>query len=252
MNPVSRRKLITGGVAAAAGVSGLAVADRLARRYGLIPPDHGGLFGPGETLTYACQRLLTVHLPLHQFPRSMISKAPFANETAPPTEEFKRQQAAGFKDWRLTVDGMVARPLSLSISDLRSMGTRSQITEIACEEGWSYIAEWIGTPLEQVLREAGVHPQARYIAYFSSQSDWWDSIDIVEAQHPQTLLTWGMNGGDLPAPFGGPLRMRVPRQLGYKNVKYLTRITATDSMKKFGDGRGSVEPEAGYAWYAGI
>jgi DMSO/TMAO reductase YedYZ molybdopterin-dependent catalytic subunit len=252
MNSVSRRRLITTGLAAAAGASGLAVADRVARRYGLIPPDHCGVYGPGETLTYAAQRLLTTHSLAREFPRSMISSAPFANEIAPPTDEFKRHQATGFSDWRLTVDGMVAHPLSLSVADLHHMALRSQITEVACEEGWSYIAEWIGTPLADVLHEAGLHPQARYIAYFSIEQPWWDSLDLSDAFHPQTLLTWGMNDGDLPVGFGGPLRMRVPRQLGYKNVKFLTRITATDSMKNFGKGLGSASPEAGYAWYAGI
>jgi DMSO/TMAO reductase YedYZ molybdopterin-dependent catalytic subunit len=252
MNPVSRRRLITTGLAAAAGASGLAIADRVARRYGLIPPDHCGVYGPGETLTYAAQRLLTPHSLAREFPRSMISAAPFANEIAPPTDEFKRHQAAGFSDWRLTIDGMVAHPLSLSLADLRHMPLRSQITEVACEEGWSYIAEWIGTPLADVLREAGLHPQARYIVYFSIERPWWDSLDLSDAFHPQTLLTWGMNDGDLPVGFGGPLRMRVPRQLGYKNVKFITRITATDSMKNFGRGLGSASPEAGYAWYAGI
>jgi DMSO/TMAO reductase YedYZ molybdopterin-dependent catalytic subunit len=252
MKSISRRKLITTGLAAAAGVSGLAVADRLARRYGLIPPDGCGVYGPGETLTYAAQRLLTSHSPAREFPRSMISKTPFANETSPPSEEFKRHQAAGFSDWRLAVDGMVERPLSLSIADLRSLALRNQITEVACEEGWSYIAEWIGTPLSEVLKEAGVLPQVRYIVYRSIQPDWWESIDMADALHPQTFLTWGMNDGDLPVSFGGPLRMRVPRQLGYKSVKYLVRLTATDSMKKFGKGLGSASPEAGYAWYAGI
>jgi DMSO/TMAO reductase YedYZ molybdopterin-dependent catalytic subunit len=252
MSQISRRKLITTGLAATAGVSGLAIAAGLARRYGLIPPDHSGLYGAGETLTYACQRLLTAHTPAHEFPRSMISKAPFANEVAPPSEEFKRHQALGFADWRLAVDGMVARPLSVSVADLRALAVRSQITEVACEEGWSYIAEWIGTPLALVLREAGIHPAARYIVYFSIEHDWWESIDMADALHPQTILTWGMNDGDLPVGFGGPLRLRVPRQLGYKSVKYITRITATDSMKKFGKGLGSASPEAGYAWYAGI
>ena len=129
---------------------------------------------------------------------------------------------------------------------------RSQITEVVCEEGWSYVAEWIGTPLHEVLREAGALPQARYVAYFSIEKDSWDSIDMADAHHPQTLLTWGMNDGDLPAPFGGPLRMRVPRQLGYKSVKFINRLTVTDSMKSFGKGLGSVSPEYGYAWYAGI
>jgi DMSO/TMAO reductase YedYZ molybdopterin-dependent catalytic subunit len=252
MSGISRRKLITSGLAAAAGVAGLAAADRIAKKFGLIPPDHGGVYGPGETLTYAAQRLMTRHTLAREFPRGMISKMPFANETAPPSKEFLAHQAVGFADWRLTVDGMVAHPLSLSVADLRAMGRRSQITEVVCEEGWSYIAEWIGTPLSQVLEEAGILPQTRYIAYFSIQKFAWDSIDMADALHPQTLLTWGMNDGDLPVGFGGPLRIRVPRQLGYKSVKFLTQITATDSMKKFGKGMGSSSPEFGYAWYAGI
>jgi DMSO/TMAO reductase YedYZ molybdopterin-dependent catalytic subunit len=252
MSQISRRKLVTMGLAATAGVSGLAVAGRLAKRYGLIPPDHGGIYGPGETLTYACQRVLTSHSLAREFPRSMISKTPFANETAPPSEEFKRSQAGGFSDWRLAVDGMVSQSVSFSLADLRHLPVRSQITEVACEEGWSYIAEWIGTPLREVLQEAGVLPQARYIVYYSAQRDWWESIDMADALHPQTLLTWGMNDGDLPVSFGGPLRMRVPRQLGYKSVKYVVRLTVTDSLKGFGKGLGSAAPEAGYAWFAGI
>ncbi len=249
---ISRRKLITTGLAAAAGVSGLAATGLAMRRHGLIPPDHCGVYGPGETLTYAAQRLLTRHSLAREFPRSMISKRPFANEVAPPSDAFKRLQANRFADWRLAVDGMVARPLSVSLSDLRALPFRSQITEVACEEGWSYIAEWIGTPLGEVLNEAGLLPQARYLVYFSIDSNWWESIDLADALHPQTLLTWGMNDGDLPVPFGGPLRLRVPRQLGYKSVKYIVRLTATDSLKGFGKGLGSASPEAGYAWYAGI
>ena len=249
---ISRRKLITTGLAAAAGVSGLAATGLAMRRHGLIPPDHCGVYGPGETLTYAAQRLLTRHSLAREFPRSMISKRPFANEVAPPSDAFKRLQVNRFADWRLAVDGMVARPLSVSLSDLRALPFRSQITEVACEEGWSYIAEWIGTPLVEVLNEAGLLPQARYLVYFSIDSNWWESIDLADALHPQTLLTWGMNDGDLPVPFGGPLRLRVPRQLGYKSVKYIVRLTAADSLKGFGKGLGSASPEAWYAWYAGI
>jgi DMSO/TMAO reductase YedYZ molybdopterin-dependent catalytic subunit len=252
MKPISRRKLLTGGAIATAGVAGLVAADRIAHRYGLVPPDCGGAFGPGETFTYAAQRVLTRHSLAREFSRGMISKAPFANETAPPSDAFKLHQAAGFRDWRLAVDGMVARPGQFSLADIKSLGFRSQITEIACEEGWSYIAEWIGTPLSDVLREVGALPQARYVVYRSIQEDWWESIDMADARHPQTLLTWGMNDGDLPVGFGGPLRLRVPRQLGYKSVKYITRITVTDSLKSFGKGLGSASPEGGYAWYAGI
>ena len=252
MKSVSRRTLITTGLAAAAGATSLFAAGRVARRYGLVPPDCHGAYGAGETLTYAAQRLLTRHSMAREFPRSMISKMPFMNEVAPPSDEFKKLQAGRFNDWRLTVDGMVARPLTLSMSDLRSLPTHRQITEVVCEEGWSYVAEWIGTPLSGILREAGPLPQARYVAYFSIQPDWWDSLDMADAHHAQTFLTMGMNDGDLPVGFGGPLRLRVPRQLGYKSVKYVTRLTVTDSMKGFGKGLGSAAPEGGYAWFAGI
>jgi DMSO/TMAO reductase YedYZ molybdopterin-dependent catalytic subunit len=252
MSNISRRKLITTALAATAGVAGLATASRIARRYGLIPPDSGGIYGPGETLTYAAQRILTRHSLAREFPRSMISEKPFGNEIAPPSEAFKRHQATGFYDWKLSVDGMVAHPTSFSLSDLKSLPTHSQITEVVCEEGWSYVAEWIGTPLSSVLDAVGVLPQARYVVYFSIEPDWWESVDMADAAHPQTFLTMGMNDGDLPVRFGGPLRLRVPRQLGYKSVKYITRITATDSLKSFGKGLGSASPEGGYAWYAGI
>jgi DMSO/TMAO reductase YedYZ molybdopterin-dependent catalytic subunit len=252
MTDISRRKLIWTGLGAAAGVSGLAVATRLAEKYGLVPPDHGGIFGAGETLTYAAQRLLTRHSMAREFSRSQISKPPFPNEMAPLSDAFKRLQAGGFVDWRLTVTGMVDRPTSFSLAEIKSYPSRSQITMVQCEEGWSYIAEWIGVPLSHVLNLVGVHPQARYVAYFSIDPNWWESMDMADAMHPQTFLTYGMNGGELPVGNGGPLRMRVARQLGYKSVKFITHLTVTDSMKKFGKGLGSAEPEAGYAWYAGI
>ncbi len=252
MSKISRRKLFTTGLAAAAGVSGLAAAASIAKRYGLVPPDSGGIYGPGETLTYAAQRLLTTHSLAREFPRSMISKAPFANEVSPLNDTFKGLHAGGFADWRLALDGMVARPASLSLADLKSFAVSRQITEVVCEEGWSYIAEWIGTPLRDILNASGLLRQARYLVYFSIDRDWWESIDMADALHPQTLLTWAMNDGDLPVPFGGPLRLRVPRQLGYKSVKYITHLTVTDSLKGFGKGLGSASPEGGYAWYAGI
>ena len=252
MSKISRRGMIKAGLAAAAGVSGLGVAALLAQKYGLVPPDHGGIWGFGETLTYGAQRLLTRHSLAREFPSSMISKPPFANEMAPPSDAFKRLQAEGFADWRLTVDGMVERPSSFSLAQLKSYPRRSQTTILACEEGWSYIAEWIGVPLSHILDAVGVLPQARYVMYHSFEPDWWDSIDMADALHPQTYLAYGMNGGDLPVGNGGPLRMRVPRQLGYKSVKFVSHLTVTDSMKKFGKGLGSAAPEAGYAWYAGI
>lgn len=252
MSLISRRKLITTGIAAAAGVSGVAVAAKLARHRGLIPPDSSGIWGPGETLTYAAQRLLTRHSRAREFSRSEISEKPFANEVAPLGDEFNRLQAANFVDWRLTVDGMAARPTTFSLAEIRSFPTSSNITMIGCEEGWTYIAEWEGVPLSHILERVGALPQVRYVVYRSIQPDWWESIDMADALHPQTLVTHRMNGADLPVPFGGPLRLRVPRQLGYKSVKYITRLTLTDDLKKFGKGLGSAAPEGGYAWYAGI
>ena len=252
MSEISRRKLITTGLAATAGISALGVAAKLAGKYGLIPPDHGGIYGLGETLTYASQRLLTRHSLAREFSRSQISKRPLPNEMAPLSDAFKRLQAGNFADWRLTIDGMVARPAAFSLDQLKSHPSHTQITMLQCEEGWSYIAEWNGVRLSHVLDLVGVLPQARYVAYFSIEPDWWDSIDMADALHPQTFLTYGMNGGELPVGNGGPLRLRVPRQIGYKNIKFITHMTVTDSVNKFGKGLGSAAPEGGYAWYAGI
>jgi DMSO/TMAO reductase YedYZ molybdopterin-dependent catalytic subunit len=165
---------------------------------------------------------------------------------------FQRHKATRFADWRLAVDGMVAQPRSFSIAELKSFPARSQITRLACEEGWSYIAEWIGVPLSHVLELVGAAAKAKYVFYFSIQPDWWESIDMADALHPQTLVMYTMNGGELPIGNGGPLRLRVPRQLGYKSLKYITRLTVTDNVKRFGKGLGSAEPEGGYSWYAGI
>jgi len=252
MSQISRRKLITTGLAVAAGASGLAVAAKVAQGSGLIPPDAGGLYGPGETLTYAGQRLLNRHAMAREFSRSQISKDPFANEVDPLGDEFNRLQAAGFVDWRMTVDGMAARPTTFSLAEIKSFPTSTHVTMIGCEEGWTYIAEWTGVPLPYILERVGALPQVRYVVYRSFQPDWWESIDMADALHPQTLIAHRMNGGELPVPFGGPLRLRVPRQLGYKNVKYITRLTLTDSLKPFGKGLGGAASDGGYAWYAGI
>lgn len=252
MSDISRRKLITTGLAVAAGGSGVAVAAALARRSGLIPPDCHGFYGPGETLTYAAQRLLNRNAMAREFSRSQISANPFANEVDPLGDEFKRLQAASFVDWKVTVDGMAARPTMFSLAEIRSYPASSHITMIGCEEGWTYIAEWTGVPLSYILDRVGALPQARYVVYRSIQPDWWESIDMADALHPQTVFAHRMNGSELPVPFGGPVRLRIPRQLGYKSVKYITRLTLTDNLKAFGKGTGGGASDGGYAWYAGI
>ena len=255
---ITRRKLLATGVATAAGVSALALAARIAERYGLIPPDHQGILGIGESLTYASQRILTSHHSLaREFNRSEISKiAPVLGEP-PVIETYQRLRAGGFAEWRLVVDGLVASPASFSLAELKRFPAGSQITHQACEEGWSFIAEWTGVPLSYVLNLVGALPPARYVVFTPYENDdppnvWWESIDMADAWHPQTLLAYGMNGSDLPIPHGAPLRLKVPRQLGYKNTKYLHRITVTDTVKNIGKGLGGAFPEDGYSWYAGI
>jgi DMSO/TMAO reductase YedYZ molybdopterin-dependent catalytic subunit len=236
----------------AAGASGIAVAAKVAQHHGLIPPDAGGIYGPGETLTYAAQRLLNRHSMAREFSRDEISKNPFANEVDPLGDEFKRLQTGSFVDWRVTVDGMAERPASFSLAEIKSFPASTQVTMIGCEEGWTYIGEWTGVPLAYILNRVGALPQVRYVVYRSIQPDWWESIDMADAMHPQTILAHGMNGGELSVPFGGPIRLRVPRQLGYKSVKYITRLTLTDNLKLFGKGRGGASSDGDYAWYAGI
>jgi DMSO/TMAO reductase YedYZ molybdopterin-dependent catalytic subunit len=252
MRGISRRKLMTTGLAAAAGACGLGVAARLADRYGLIPPDHGGIYGVGETLTYAAQRLLmSQHSLAREFNRSEISKVFPVNGEVPENETYQRLSAGGFADWRLTVDGLIARPLAFSLAELKRLPSRTQITHQACEEGWSFIAEWTGVSLSYLLNLVGVHREAKYVVFFPFDES-WDSLDMSDAWHPQTLLAYGMNGQELPPPHGAPIRLRVARQLGYKSVKYLSRITVTDTLKNIGAGLGSISPEIGYSWFAGI
>lgn len=252
MSTSSRRTLIRTGIAAAAGASGLAVAAKLADEYGLVPPDNGGIYGPGQTLTYAAHRLLSRNSLAREFSRSQISNPPYANGKPPKLEDFKRHQAEDFVNWRLEVGGLVARPTSFSVAELKTYPMRSQITHLACEEGWSYIAEWTGVPLSHILERVGMLPQAKFVVYHSIQNDQWNSLDMDEAMHTQTLVTVGMNGGEIPVGHGGPLRMRVPRQLGYKSTKYINRLIVTDDLKTYRDGQGAGSVKAGYAWYSGI
>lgn len=251
--PMARRTFLRrAGIAGLAAMAGGAGAIYAARRGGLLPPDHGGLFGIGETLTYGAQRLLVRrHTLAREFDRSHISKVAEINGYPPENDRYLELLAARFDDWRLTVDGLVARPASFSLPELQRMPRHSQITLHVCEEGWSFIAEWTGVALSHVLDLVGTSPAAKYVV-FMPYDDWWGSLDMVDALHDQTLLAYGMNGGDLPTEHGAPLRLRVARQLGYVSIKYLSRIVVTDSLAAFGEGLGSAAPEIGYSWYAGI
>ena len=252
MGTITRRTLIRSGLAAAAGVGGVAAAARLAERYGLIPPDSGTLYGIGETLTYASHRIVTPSASLaREFSRRDISSVAPVNGPAPESDAYLQLLDDDFERWRLAIEGLVTRPSSFSLAELKRLPVRSQISMHTCEEGWSFIAEWTGVLLSEVLTITGVNARARYVVFFP-YDQWWDSLELEEALHPQTLLAWSMNGHDLSLDHGAPLRLRVPRQLGYKSVKFLSRIRVVDTLEDIGQGLGSASAEAGYAWYAGI
>jgi DMSO/TMAO reductase YedYZ molybdopterin-dependent catalytic subunit len=251
---LTRRKLVMTGAATATGVSGIGAAIYAANQYGLVPPDHDGVLGIGETLTYAAQRLLTSgHSLAREFSRSEISRSAPVNGPAPLDQTYRDLLASGFKGWRVQVEGLIARPASFSLSDLKSMPAESRILLHACEEGWSYIAEWTGVRLSRLLEVVEPQPQARYIAFIPFPNPaqttgvvrlLWDTIDMADALHPQTLLAYDMNGASIPADHGAPVRLRLGRHLGYKNTKYLAKIIVTDNRDFFRKGRGT--------WYGGI
>jgi DMSO/TMAO reductase YedYZ molybdopterin-dependent catalytic subunit len=223
-----------------------------ARKASLIPSCRGA-FGASDALTFAVQRVLLVNQPLvREFgPEMIMRNFPVLGTKNPEDVRYQQLLAGHFTDWRLPVDGLVSRPGELPLSFFKSLPSRTQITQQSCEEGWSAIGEWKGVQLSRVLQEVGILPQARYVV-FHAVDGWWDSVDMADALHPQTLLAYGMNGGDLPVPHGAPLRLRVERQLGYKSLKFLSRMTVTDRLDNIKDGTGSGSFAGGFAWYAGI
>jgi DMSO/TMAO reductase YedYZ molybdopterin-dependent catalytic subunit len=243
---ISRRQLLT---AAVAGAGGLVIAGAKA----WYPPASRGIFGASDALTFASHRLILAHQPLvREFDRAMIAASFPVNGTSnPPDPAYQALRADAFKNWRLPVEGLVSRPGAWSLADFKTLPSRTQITQLSCEEGWSSIAEWTGVPLARVLQEAGIEPQARYVV-FETVDGWWDSLDMFDALHPQTLVAYGMNGGDLPVRHGAPLRLRVERQLGYKSLKFLHRMIVTDTLRDIKDGTGAGVVPYGFPWYAGI
>jgi DMSO/TMAO reductase YedYZ molybdopterin-dependent catalytic subunit len=170
---------------------------------------------------------------------------------------YQTQLASGFPDWKLTVGGLVDQPLSLTLADLRALPQRTQITRHDCVEGWSAIGEWTGVPLARLLDAAKVRKEANFIVFRCADTlygnAYYESIDMVEAYHPQTIIAHALNGEALPEKNGAPLRARIERQLGYKHAKYLTGIEAVASLDGIGKGKGGFwEDLAGYQWYAGI
>ncbi len=173
------------------------------------------------------------------------------------TAEYREHKASGFADWQLSVSGLVDNPLTLSMADLRALPQRTQITRHDCVEGWSAIAEWSGPQLSALLDKAKVRKEANFIVFRCADvlygRDYYESVDMVDAYHPQTIIAHELNGAPLPEKNGAPLRMRIERQLGYKHAKYLTAIEAVASFEDIYDGKGGFWEDIGdYQWYAGI
>jgi len=250
---IPRSQLLGGGIASGAGLL-LGGCDRAVQS--ALPRK---ILFAGEDMQRGLQRALMDRGALApEFRPDQRSPIFRANGTYDPgTPEYKALAANRFADWRLAVGGLVERPLTLSLADLRALPNRSQITRHDCVEGWSAIGQWTGPMLGNVLKAAGLRRAARYIVFTCADlyggAPYYESIDLVDAFHPQTILAWAMNGQPLDVPHGAPCRLRVERQLGYKHAKYLMRIDAVASLAGIGLGKGGYwEDRVDYDWYAGI
>jgi len=252
----TRRRLLAGTVAAmSAALSG---CDRVASS-----PAVNTALASADNLSFHVQRLLLGRGALaREYPSSAIRRDFRANgSTRPDSEIYQRHVAEDFRNWRLEIGGLVDTPLSLSLGDLRAAPSRSQITRHDCVEGWSSIAQWRGARLAALLQRAGIKSSARYVGFFCADSleltldgtgDYYETIDLVDAMHEQTILAYEMNGQPLPIAHGAPVRLRVERQLGYKMAKYVMRIELLESFTHLGRGKGGYWEDRGYQWYAGI
>ena len=250
---ISRRRLI-GSLGAGTGGLLLAACDRIN-----ASPAVQHLLGLGASATMSAQRIVTDRTALApEFSAAEMSPKFRTNGTnMPSSPAYAAHLANGFRDWRLVVDGLVARPLQLSLDQIRRMPVRTQITRHDCVEGWSAIGKWSGVPLKLLLDHAGTRSAARYIVFHCADNfgarPYYESIDLIDAWHPQTILAWGMNDQLLEVGHGAPLRLRVERQLGYKHAKYVMRIEAVSDLAGIGGGKGGYwEDVSGYQWYAGI
>jgi DMSO/TMAO reductase YedYZ molybdopterin-dependent catalytic subunit len=258
MNLITRRALVAGGSGAAATLVSAcdpaSIQDVQSLRH---------VLSFGEFLSMQAHRLLLAGQPLaREYTDAEISaEFPVNGTERPGGTAYFRHVMANFASFRLTVDGLVRKPLSLTLDEIKAMPARTQITLHNCDEGWSAIGKWTGVPLRALLQAAELMPEARYIVFYcmdqmvrtpGGSGFYYESIDLFDALHPQTLLAYGMNGKTLPVTHGAPLRLRLERQIGYKSAKYVNRIEAVERLNHIAGGRGGFWEDRGAAWYAGL
>ncbi len=216
-------------------------------------------------LTYAAQRALVGEQVLaREYSESEIRQGQKPNGSTDPTtnvEAYRAMVETGFADYRLKITGLVDAPKEYTLSELRNMPARTQITRHDCVEGWSCIAKWTGVPLSRLLDEAGVQARAKFVVFhcydllgggLSGPLPYYESCDLIDAFHPQTIAAYGLNDETLPVANGAPVRVRIERALGYKQPKYVHTVELVESFASFGRGKGGYWPDAGYEWYGGI
>jgi DMSO/TMAO reductase YedYZ molybdopterin-dependent catalytic subunit len=253
MSSILTRRALIGGLVTGGGAL-LSGCDAIVKNPAIVDA-----IKSGERGNYALHRwlqdrnaLATEYLPSQ---RSPVFRA---NGTRMPVgQDYANHLASNFANWNLVIDGLVARPQAVPLNQVKAMPARSQITRHDCVEGWSAIAKWTGVPMKLLLDRAGLAPNARYVVLHCADANdgapYYESIDIADALHPQTMLAWALNDELLPVMNGAPLRLRVERQLGYKHAKYVQRLQIVESFANIRGGKGGFwEDGAGYEWYAGI
>jgi DMSO/TMAO reductase YedYZ molybdopterin-dependent catalytic subunit len=246
---ITRRNILIAGVTSVGGL----LLSGCSRK---LPPTYGNVLRMADTFTYAAHQILLPGESLaREYSHNDITSFPATGTTNPgdpdkpnSSEIYRNLERGGFADWRLAIEGLVAKPGTYSLADLKGFPSRTQITRHVCEEGWCAIGEWTGVQLSRVLDAAGMLPNARFVTFYS-YDEWVDCIDMLDALHPQTLLAYGMNGRNLSIPHGAPVRLRVERQMGYKSMKYIQRIVVKE---EFDDGGMKGNILNGWSWYAGI
>jgi DMSO/TMAO reductase YedYZ molybdopterin-dependent catalytic subunit len=249
----SRRRLLRAAIAGT-GVSLLAGCDALSNN-----PHFVDVLSAAEPLSMRVQRALSAGHLAAEYPESMISPLFRPNGSIDPqTPEYLALKADGFRGYRLQVAGLVERPLEFSLDALRALPTRTQVTRHDCVEGWSVIGKWSGVPLSHLLDLARPKPGARYVVFHcfddlsGDGSRYYESIDLLDAYHPQTIVAHSLNGSPVPVANGAPVRVRIERKLGYKQPKYVSAIEVVDGYRNLGGGRGGYWEDQGYDWYGGI